>query len=145
MPSYSVIAADTLRDLVILTFDLLILVSCHIWRVTWSSPPPSLKILRLSVLDGRADGIAIASTALAMLALRCAVKMELSVKTVYGPVLKITQLSVDAQNHASPERCRKSFTMIFLGDHDIPLTGSTFGNLIPLTGEGWSLAGKISG
>jgi len=29
--------------------------------------------------------------------------------------------------HASPERCRKSFTMIFLGDHDTPLTGSNFG------------------
>ena len=52
------------------------------------------------------------------------IKMELSGKTVYGPVLKTTQLS--AQNHALPERCRKSFTMIFLGDHDIPLTGSKF-------------------
>ena len=55
--------------------------------------------------------------------------MELSGKTVYSPVLKTTQLSAHAQNHASPERCRKSFTMIFLGDHDIPLTGSNFGNL----------------
>jgi len=44
-------------------------------------------------------------------------------------VLKTTQLSAHAQNHASPERCRKSFTMIFLGDHDIPLTGSNVGNL----------------
>jgi len=44
-------------------------------------------------------------------------------------VLKITQLSAHAQNHASPERCRKSFTVIFIGDHDIPLTGSNFGNL----------------
>ena len=57
------------------------------------------------------------------------IKMELSSKSVYGPVLKTTQLSAHAQNHASPERCRKSFTMIFLGDHDIPLTGSNFGNL----------------
>jgi len=48
--------------------------------------------------------------------------MELSGKTVYGPVLKTTQLSARAQNHASPERSRKSFTIIFLGDHDIPLT-----------------------
>jgi len=48
---------------------------------------------------------------------------------VYGPVLKTTQLSAHAQNHARPERCRKSFTMIFLGDHDIPLTSSNFGNL----------------
>jgi len=55
--------------------------------------------------------------------------MELSGKTVYGPVLKTTQLSAHAQNLASPELCRKSFTTIFLGDHDIPLTGSNFGNL----------------
>ena len=56
-------------------------------------------------------------------------KMELSGETVYGPVLKTTQLSAHAQNHASPERCRKFFTLIFLGIHDIPLTGSNFGNL----------------
>ena len=55
--------------------------------------------------------------------------MELSGKTVYAPVLKTTQLSAHAQNHASPERCRKSFTLIFLGHQDIPLTGSNFGNL----------------
>jgi len=55
--------------------------------------------------------------------------MELSGKTVYSPVLKTTQLSARAQNHVSPERCRKSFSIIFLGDHDIPLTGSNFGNL----------------
>ena len=29
----------------------------------------------------------------------------------------------------NPERCRKPFTKIFLSDHDIPLTGSNFGNL----------------
>jgi len=57
------------------------------------------------------------------------IKIELSGKTVYGPVLKTTQLSARAQNHASPERCRKFFIMIFLGNHDIPLTGSYFGNL----------------
>ena len=34
-----------------LTFDLLTLVSGYTWRVTWSTPPPSLKILRLSVLE----------------------------------------------------------------------------------------------
>jgi len=55
--------------------------------------------------------------------------MELSGKTVYGPVLKTMQLSARAQNHASPERCRKSFTIIFLGDHDFLLTGLNFGNL----------------
>jgi len=59
--------------------------------------------------------------------------MELSAKTVYGPVLKTTQLSSRAQNHASPERCRKSFTIIFLGDHDFPLTGSNFRNLTAST------------
>ena len=47
----SVIAADRLRDLVTLTFDLLTLVSGRTWRVTWSTPPPSLKILWLSVLE----------------------------------------------------------------------------------------------
>jgi len=46
------------------------------------------------------------------------IKMELSGKSVYGTVSKTTLLSAHAQNHASPERCRKSFTMIFLGDHD---------------------------
>ena len=46
------------------------------------------------------------------------IKMELSGKSVYGPVLKTTQLSAHAQKHTSPERCSKSFTMIFLGDHD---------------------------
>ena len=51
MPRYSVIAADTLRDIVTLTIDLLTLVSGDTWRVTWSTPPPSLKILRLSVLE----------------------------------------------------------------------------------------------
>jgi len=51
-------------------------------------------------------------------------EMELSVKTVYGPVLKITQLSAHAQNHVSIERCRKSFTTI-----DFPLTASNFDNL----------------
>jgi len=34
LPRYSVIAADTLRDLVTLTFELLTLVSGHTWRVT---------------------------------------------------------------------------------------------------------------
>ena len=43
-----------------------------------------------------------------------AVKMEFSGKTVYGPVLKTTQLSAHAQNHASPERCRKPFTLIWV-------------------------------
>jgi len=53
LPRYTVIAADTLRDLVTLTLDLLTLVSGHTWRVTWSIPPRSLKMLRLSVLELR--------------------------------------------------------------------------------------------
>jgi len=51
LPNYSVIAADTLRELVTLTFAILTLVSGHTWRVKWSTPPPSLKILHLSVLE----------------------------------------------------------------------------------------------
>jgi len=47
---------------------------------------------------------------------------------VYDPVLKTMQLSAHAQYHASSERYGKSFTTIFLGDHDFPLTGSNFGN-----------------
>jgi len=37
LTSYSVVAADTLRDLVTLTIDLLTLVSGHTWRVMWST------------------------------------------------------------------------------------------------------------
>ena len=48
LPSYSFLAADTLRELVALTFDLFILVCGHTWRVKYSTSPPSLKI-RLSV------------------------------------------------------------------------------------------------
>jgi len=36
---------------VTLTFHLLTLVSGHTWRIMWSTPSPSLKILRLSVLE----------------------------------------------------------------------------------------------
>jgi len=56
-------------------------------------------------------------------------QMELCAKTMYGPVLKITQLSAHAQNHVSIERCHKSFTTVVLGDHGFPLTASNFGNL----------------
>ena len=48
-PSYSVVGADTSRDLV--TFDLVTLDSGQTWQVTWATPPPSLNFLRLSVLD----------------------------------------------------------------------------------------------
>jgi len=41
------LSADTSRDLVTLTFDLLTLNSCHTWRVTWPTSPPSMKTLRL--------------------------------------------------------------------------------------------------
>jgi len=48
---------------------------------------------------------------------------------MYGPVLKIKQLSAHAQNYVSIERCHKSFTTIVLSNHDFPLTVSNFGNL----------------
>ena len=56
-------------------------------------------------------------------------QMELFAKIVYGPVLKNTRTALCAyakQNHVSIECCRKSFTTIFLGDHDFPLTASNF-------------------
>jgi len=43
------LSADTSRDIVTLTFDLLTLNSCHAWRVTWRILPPSLKTLWLFV------------------------------------------------------------------------------------------------
>ena len=46
-----------------------------------------------------------------------------------GVSVKNLEVMKYKKNHASPERCRTFFTMIFLGDHDIPLTGSNFGNL----------------
>ena len=56
-------------------------------------------------------------------------QMQLSAKTVYGAMLKITQRSAHAQNHVSVQRCRKSLTTVVFGDHDFPLTASNFGNL----------------
>jgi len=47
------LSVDTSRDLVTLTFDLLTLNSCHAWRVTWPTLPPSLKTLRLFVHELR--------------------------------------------------------------------------------------------
>ena len=47
LQSYSVLAADSLRHLVTLTFDLLTFNSCHTWRVTWPTLPPSSQTLRL--------------------------------------------------------------------------------------------------
>ena len=47
------LSADTSRDLATLTFDLLTLNSCHIWRVTWPNLPPGLKTLCLSALKFR--------------------------------------------------------------------------------------------
>jgi len=45
------LSADTSLDLVTLTFDLLTLSSCNIWLVKWPTLPPSLKTLRLSVVE----------------------------------------------------------------------------------------------
>jgi len=47
------LSADTSRDLVTLTFDLLTLNSCHTWRVTWQTLPPSLKTLHIFVHELR--------------------------------------------------------------------------------------------
>ena len=47
------LSADRSRNLVTLTFDLLTLNSCHTWRVTWPTLPPSLKTLRLFVKELR--------------------------------------------------------------------------------------------
>jgi len=143
----------TLRDLVTLTFDLLTLISGHTWQVTWSTPPPSLKILRLSILELwvltsaiwyhwqcacshcacavsrdlwlganfsrifeiRDPALPIRYATFMALRLR---QMELLAKTVYDPVLKITQRSAHAQNHVNVQRCRKSFTTIVIGDND---------------------------
>ena len=41
------LSADTSRDVVTSTFDLLTYNSCRAWRVTWPTLPPSLKTLRL--------------------------------------------------------------------------------------------------
>ena len=60
-------------------------------------------------------------------------QMELSAKTMYDPVLKITQLSADAQNHVGIKRCRKAFATIVLGDHDFLLITSNFGYLTAFT------------
>jgi len=49
----AVLSVDTSRDLVTLTFDLLNLNSCHVWRVTWPTLPPSLRTLRLFVYELR--------------------------------------------------------------------------------------------
>jgi len=45
------LSADTSRDLVTLTFDLLTLNICHAWRVTWPTLSPSMKTPWLSVLE----------------------------------------------------------------------------------------------
>ena len=45
------LSADMSRYLVTFTSDLLVLNSCHTWQVTWQTLPPSMKTLRLSVLE----------------------------------------------------------------------------------------------
>ena len=47
------VSADTSRNFVTLTIDLLTLNSWSTWRVTWSTLPPSLKTLCLSVHELR--------------------------------------------------------------------------------------------
>jgi len=43
--------AGTSHDLVTLTTDLFTLNRCHTWRVMWPTSPPSMKTLRISVLQ----------------------------------------------------------------------------------------------
>jgi len=45
------LSADTSRDLVTLTIDLLTLNRCHTWGVTWPTSPLSMKTLCISVLQ----------------------------------------------------------------------------------------------
>jgi len=47
------LSADTSRDPVTLTFDLLTVNSCRTWRVTWPTMPPSLKTVQLFVHELR--------------------------------------------------------------------------------------------
>ena len=165
LPSYSVIAADTLRDLVTLTFDLLSVVIhggsrgnpstkfedatairswvmsfdiCHripltmrlqplrMRRITWPMRRGGGQIF-LAYLKSLTRNTDLPIHYISFMALRLR-QMELSTKTVYGRVLKITQLSAHAQNHVSIERCRKSFTTIILGDHNFWCISSNFGN-----------------
>jgi len=51
LPSYSVLSADTSRDLVTLTFDLLTLNSCRTWRITRLTLPTSC-LLTIQLLLG---------------------------------------------------------------------------------------------
>ena len=51
LPSYSVFVCRYGSDLVNLNFDLFTVTSCHAWWVTWPTLPPSMKTLRLSVLE----------------------------------------------------------------------------------------------
>jgi len=55
-------------------------------------------------------------------------ELSLSQNSVW-PCDKEHMLSAHAQNHVSIERCHKSFTTIFFGFRDFPLTSSNFGNL----------------
>ena len=47
------LSADTSRNLVTFTFDLLTLNICHARLITWTTLPPSMKTPRLSVLELR--------------------------------------------------------------------------------------------
>jgi len=92
-------------------------------RITW---PMRRGLIFARIFEIPDPDFRIHYTTLMSLRLR---QMELSAKTMYGPELKITQLSEHAQNHVSIERYRKSFTTVVLGDHDFPWIDSNFGNL----------------
>ena len=153
LPSYSVIAADTLHDLVTLTFWFMLVVihggsrdqplhqvwrsygcpffSYEFWLLTgYRTLTMHLQPLRMHRITWpvcRGKFFAHIWNPWPRFAyslynfFRATIKINgvICPNSVW-PMLKTTQLSAHAQNHASPERCRKPFTMIFLGDHDIP-------------------------
>jgi len=53
LPRYDTFTSNTWRYIVTLTIDLLTLNGCRKFFVTWSNPPPTLSILRPSVLELR--------------------------------------------------------------------------------------------
>jgi len=117
MPSYRLIAADTLHDLVTLAFDLLTL-------VTWSIHPPSLKILtaiRSWVMSSDISHIGYHWQCVCCHC-ACAVSHDLRVGANFSHTFEIPEPDL-------PIHYSQSFTTVVLGDHNFPLTASNFGNL----------------
>jgi len=148
LPSYRVIVADTLRDLVTLTVDLLTLVSGHTWQVTWSTPPPSFgyTFFRRMTLTMRLQPMRMRRITWPMRRGQIFPHIwnpwppfAYSLYNFYGATIKTN--GVIRQNNVWPcakdhtalcaMRMRKitsalnvAFTTVVLGDHDIPLIAS---------------------